>query len=250
LLRRRAARRRGAARPALDRPADAYQLRATLQSFDLDTAVNPSIRRISVSYSGPVADDTQRERLSPIPRSGAGWARDLRVPFRAQGHEPANVRGSICSPTAATMVMAYWGVDRPVRENAMAIYDAEHDIFGNWGRAVQRAGELGLDAWLTRLRSWEQVKSLIAEGQPVIAAINFEKGEFPSALYARTDGHLIVIRGFNANGDVIVNDSASKEKGDGVIYKADELGRAWFDNAGGVAYIISSGRNAPTTAPN
>jgi hypothetical protein len=47
---------------------------------------------------------------------------------------------------------------------------------------------------------------------------------------------LIVICGFTEQGDVIVNDPASK-RGEAVKYKADELGRAWFGH-GGVGYII------------
>ena len=44
------------------------------------------------------------------------------------------------------MVLEYWGYDHPTLENALAIYDPEHQDFGNWNRAVQRAGELGADA--------------------------------------------------------------------------------------------------------
>src|SRR5688572_21994000 len=117
----------------LDRPADAYQVRAMLESFDLDTTVNPSVRRVSVSYSGRVKDEARRQQLlAPVTATGE-WRRDLGVPFFAQGVAPTNVRGSICSPTSTTMVMSYWGVTRPVLENARAIYDVETDIFGNWG---------------------------------------------------------------------------------------------------------------------
>jgi hypothetical protein len=237
----------------LDRPADAYQIRARLESFDLDTTVNPSIRRVSVSYSGAVRDAARRERLTPSVALAGDWRRDLRVPFFAQGTAPSNVKGSICSPTSTTMVMSYFGVARPVTENALAIYDEHTDIFGNWGRAVARAGELGFDAWLTRFRNWEQVRAMIAQGQPVIAAINFTKGQFPSSVLDETDGHLIVIRGFTKDGDVICNDPASKDKGNGVVYKASELATAWFTNAGGVGYVIrksSRPATAPTTAPN
>lgn len=229
----------------LDRPANAYQVRACLQSFDFDAMSRPSIRRISVSYSGVVRDDQTYQQLLDRPRAASNWARDLPVPFRAQGDTPPPLKGQSCSPTSTTMVMAYWGVDRPTVENALAIYDDEHDLFGNWGRAVQRAAEMGLDAWVTRFRNWEQVKSMIAAGQPVIASIQYDnRAEFPSAAVGPTNGHLIVIRGFKENGDVIVNDPASRDKGNGAVYKADELGRAWFDNAGGVAYIIRGTRPA------
>ena len=135
------------------------------------------------------------------------------------------------------MVMQYFGVNRPTLENALAIYDGEYDLFGNWARAVQRAGEMRLDGWVRRFRNWEQVKEQIAEGQPVIASIAFRKEEFPSAVISRTNGHLIVIRGFTSDGDVIVNDPASREKGEGAVYKAEELGKAWFGH-GGVGYVI------------
>jgi hypothetical protein len=93
-----------------------------------------------------------------------------------------------------------------------------------------------------RFRNWEKVKEEIAKGRPVIASIAFRKGEFPSAVISRTNGHLIVIRGLTEAGDVIVNDPASREKGEGAVYKAEELGRAWFGH-GGVGYVIRGQRS-------
>ncbi len=240
----------------LDEPANAYQFRATLLSFDMSHEVNPSIRRITVSYSGVVDDAGERERIARTDRSEPSvpwgprgdWARSLPVPFRAQGIEAKPLAGQICSPTSTSMVMAYCGVDLPTEQNALAIYDEEHDMFGNWGRAVQRAGSLGLDAWLQRFRNWDQVKAMIARGQPIVAGIKFKKGEFPSALYSETDGHLIVIRGFTKAGDPIVNDPADRNKGNGVVYKADDLARAWFAH-GGVGYVIRKPEGVGTSSP-
>src|SRR5207249_6135273 len=228
-------------------PADAYQMRVTFLSFDLSHAVNPTLRRLTVSYSGQVNDDARRAELpSPVKIEGK-WACDLAVPFRAQTVEARPLRGQICSPTSTSMVMAFFGVDRSTEENALAIYDNEYDVFGNWGRAVQRAGELGLDAWVQRFRNWDQVKAMIAAGQPVIAGIKFKRGQFPSSVLMQTAGHLIVIRGFKENGDVICNDPANKARGNGVVYKADELGKAWF-GCGGVGYIIRK-PVSPSTMP-
>ena len=231
---------------ALRRPADAYQVRVEFSSFSLDRAASPSVRRLAVSYSGVVADAQRRDSLAgpAAAVAPASWARDLPVPFRTQKDAPKPLSGEICSPACLSMVMAYCGVDRPTVENALAIYDPEHEIFGNWGRAVARAGELGLDGWLTRFRDWQQVKAAIAAGQPVIASIRFNAGEFPSAVLPETSGHLIVVRGFTAAGDVIVNDPASRDRGNGVVYRADELARAWFGH-GGVGYVIRPGTGGP-----
>jgi hypothetical protein len=223
----------------LDRPANAYQVRAALQSFDLDRAVTPSIRRIAVTYSGALDESSAWAKQShPDPGPSQRWARDLKVPYRAQGDNASAVTGMTCSPTSVSMVLHYWGVDRPTMENALAIWDDHNDLFGNWSNNTQRASELGMDAWLQRFRNWDQVKEEIAQGHPVVASINFAKGTVPDyPIYAGTDGHLIVIRGFDPDGKVIVNDPASKAKGDGVRYSQSALTHAWFGN-GGVGYVI------------
>lgn len=223
----------------LDRPADAIQTRVFLESFDPDPRITPTVRRLSLCYSGIVSNSTERARLGEPTNIVGLWARDLPVPFRTQADAPPALRGEICSPTSVSMVMAFWGVDRPTLENAVAIYDADHQMFGNWNRAVQRPADLGLDAWLMRFRDWEQVKAQISQGNPVIASIRFKPGEFPSAVLKSSTGHLIVIRGFTPAGDVIVNDPADR-KGNAAIYKADELARAWFGH-GGVGYVMKRG---------
>jgi len=221
----------------LERSATAVQVRVTLFSYELERGVSPQIRRIALSYSG-YAPEIAAADLASIKLEKSQWARDLKVPFRTQKDAPPALSNQICSPTSVSMVMQYFGVNRPTIENALAIYDSEYDLFGNWARAVERAGEFGLDGWVQRFRNWEQVKEQIAKGQPVIASIAFRNGEFDSAVISRTNGHLIVIRGFTSDGDVIVNDPASRDKGEGAIYKAEELGRAWFGH-GGVGYVIA-----------
>lgn len=226
----------------LSRPAVAYQVRVRLQSFDYDPSAYPTLRRVSVCYSGKV--DVVDVPTGPLPREL--WARDLRVPFRPQG-DPAIPRplwSQICSPTCVAMVLAHFGVDRPTLHAAKSIFDPHYDLFGNWGRAVSYAAEHGLDAYLTRMRSLEGAKRYIAEGVPLILSVRFRKGEVEGFLYEQTAGHLIVLRGFTPEGDAIVNDPASREKGDGVVYKAVELEKAWLGTgsgttgSGGVAYVI------------
>jgi hypothetical protein len=223
-------------------------VRAELASFTLDAETAPRLRRIAVSYSGVVAEDVKRERLAQPVKIVGDWARSLDVPYRTQQDTPKPLRGQLCSPTSTSMVLEYWGYNRPTVENALAIYDAEHEQFGTWNRAVQRAGELGLDAWLARFRSWDAVKAQIALGRPVIASIRFGKGEFPAAALESTDGHLIVIRGFKRNGDVIVNDPANRKRGNGAVYPAEDLGRAWFGH-GGVGYVIAGPATKPARNP-
>ncbi|MEO6434276.1 MAG: C39 family peptidase [Tepidisphaeraceae bacterium] len=224
----------------LRNPAQAYQMRIGLIGFGFDVKVAPSVRRLSVCYSGVVDDAKQREELTPKPTTlPANFAKDLNVPFRGQGayENPRSLWGLTCSPTSTSMVMNFFGVKFTTLENCEAIYDPQYGMFGNWGRAVSRAGEVGLDAWLARFRNWDQVKAEIAQGNPVIASIRFRSGEVKGFLYKSTGGHLLVVRGFKENGDVIVNDPSSRDKGNGPVYPAAEFAKAWFDN-GGVGYVI------------
>lgn len=231
----------------LTKPADRYQMRAVLESFDVDGESTPSVRRLTMVYSGVVKDEQERARLTrPIKIEGE-WARTLDVPFFTQGDAPPALKPRICSPTSVTMVMQYQGDQGAMVENALAIYDPEYEIFGNWGRAVAYAGQRGFDAYLDRIRTWEQVKAYIAQGQPVIASIRFESGTFPSNVMDQTNGHLVVIRGLTPEGDAVMNDSASKKRGEGIVYRSDELARAWLRH-GGVAYIIRPMNNEQEVA--
>ncbi|MCC6545982.1 C39 family peptidase [Candidatus Sumerlaeota bacterium] len=223
----------------LKEPANAFQVRASFYAyaFNANPEAMPTLRRITVSYSGVVKDPEQRRKLASSVIVDGNWARSLPVPFRTQRDLPPEVSGSTCSPSSTSMVMAYAGADFPTLQNALRIYDDEYGIFGVWSRATALPSEYGLDGWLTRFRNWDQVKTQIAKGQPVVASIRFGAGEFPSNPLKSSGGHLIVIRGFQQDGNIIVNDPAHKDVGNGIVYNKDELAKAWFDK-GGVAYII------------
>lgn len=221
----------------LKRPADAFQVRANFYSYDLTGEARPSLRAYAVAYSGVVEDEQKRAELKPKVALEGDWARSLDVPFLGQFNNGEAIRGSTCSPTSTAMLLAYRGVEMPVLETCMAILDPEYGIFGNWARAVAHASNQGLDAFLTRVRTHDEVKKFISEGFPLIASIKFKEGEFPSNPMKSTGGHLIVIRGLTEEGDAIVNDPAVDEGGEGLVYKWDELKRAWIDK-GGVTYVI------------
>ena len=207
------------------RPADAYQVRATLQSFDLAPGVNPSVRRVAIAYSGFAAEYAPGDQLVAPPNPPAGATATLQVPHMSQRDAPLAVQNAICLPSCISMLLGYWKVERTPLETAMAIYDPDRGRFSNAARAVAFAGEFGLDGWMQRIRDWNEVKALLGRRQPIIAAIHLESGE-----------HVIVIRGFTAEGKVVVNDPL--ERGDGgSTREVDELGRTWLD-CGGFACII------------
>ena len=91
---------------------------------------------------------------------------------------------------------------------------------------------------VARFSRWCDVERSIANGQPLIISIKARPGELSGAPYPSTDGHWMVLVGFDAAGDVLVNDpaAATPEKGQ-KSYLRRELERVWLDR-GGTAYIL------------
>ncbi|MBK7874772.1 MAG: C39 family peptidase [Planctomycetes bacterium] len=170
------------------------------------------------------------------PHPGRGVALD--VPFRSQKSEDPAIASRICSPTSLAMVLAYRGVDVPTAEVARVCYDAEHALYGNWTRAIQGAFTLGVPGYLTRFGGWRDVERTLARGEPLVISIGVKKGQLTGAPYESTSGHLLVLRGFDKNGDGLVNDPAAVDAKRGrCTYKRSELETCWLAR-GGTAYVL------------
>ena len=95
---------------------------------------------------------------------------------------------------------------------------------------------------MTRLRSLAEAELFIAAGIPLVVSVSFKKGELTGAGYG-TNGHLMVVRGFTASGDVICNDPASHLLPDNgqvrVVYDRAEFENVWVPHSGGIVYVIA-----------
>lgn len=187
--------------------------------------------------------DQRGDRNKPLrtssPKARGLWRTQLAVPYRSQGDEDSSIAGDICSPTSVSMVMSYWGISRPTAEVAQIIYEPDCKLYGMWWRGVQGAAQYGLEGWVQHFRDFEPVKEWIVRGQPVIACICFDAGALTGSMTPESEGHVLVIAGFDDRGNPICNDPAGSSESDGVVtYDAGEFAHAWFDK-GGVGYIIA-----------
>jgi hypothetical protein len=224
-------------------PASAYQLGLTLRADGraAGPAVSPSVSLAAVLASTP----SQAARVDAP--GGAAWGTTLAVPERSQMIYP-NGGPVWCSPTSTSMVMAYWAaqigepaLNRPVPEVADAVYDVVYRGNGNWPFNTAFAGQHGLVAYVSRMSTLGQVERWIEAGVPVVASVAWEPGQLPNASVPSTDGHLLVIVGFTASGDVVVNDPAADPRlGLSVrrVYPRDVLEHLWLRASGGAVYLI------------
>ncbi len=232
-----------------------YQLRVTLLRPPGSVAVP------SVSLLGAVA-------CRPRPQAEAGTepgpARGVVLPVPAysqqlhRGQDPHLNHGgeSWCSPTSTSMVLGTWGLgpdadelswvdpsfaDPVVNHAARHVFDHAYDGAGNWSFNTAYAARYGTEAFVTRLCSLEEAELLVAAGIPLVASVSFQRDELGGAGYD-TAGHLLVVVGFDHDGNVACHDPASHEVADNaavpVVYDRGQFTRVWQGSSGGLVYLI------------
>jgi hypothetical protein len=205
-------------------------------------------------------------------------ARELSVPAYSQeihtGEFPEYDGGgeAWCSPTSTAMILDFWHagpsaselssfpgptkpdgtpyVDPQVDYAARAVYDWNYQGAGNWPFNAAYAGSRGLNGFVTRLRSLNEAERFIAAGIPLVASIN---GKLPGFFFKKTNGHLLTIIGFTANGDVISNDPAVPDDSQvRRVYGRADFENVWLGGSAGIVYVIyPSGTSLPArVGPN
>ena len=216
----------------LKEPAGAFRYRVTLMGKE--RGKKPVLRLVAVTYTN---------RSFPVPLkprfSGSRPGMDLKVPERSQMTEQAEYAKDICSPASLGMVLAYWRKPASTMEAARGCYDQAEKIYGNWFFNTAYAGARGMEAYVLRFNSMEELEAEVRSGHPTIVSIAFNSGELRGAPIVKTKGHLLVVRGWDTDGDVIVNDPADPRPSQvRKIYRRNEFAKAWLGRKFGLAYRL------------
>ncbi|MFD2764738.1 peptidase C39 family protein [Micromonospora eburnea] len=206
---------------------------------------------------GPADEADARGRVLDVPR----YAQRL----HAGGETRWGGGGdSWCSPTCVSMVLDFWGagptpdryawVDPPgprpvVVHAARHCYDHAYAGAGNWAFNTAYAGRHGVDAFVTRLRGLAEAERFVAAGIPLIVSAAFTAGQVPGLDYD-TRGHLMVLVGFTADGDPVLNDPYAPD--DEAVRRTvprAPFEAAWQAGSGGVAYVVRPGSVPLPPAP-
>jgi len=210
---------------------DLFAIKATLQQptlrIRLEAKSSPSNYLLVVStrqhQSDPVADHRVfAER------------RHHQVPSLSQMAQPSTQRNGTCSPTALSMVMAYYG--RPFHPATVdACKDPATGMYGVWPLNIVQAGLRGFTGAVELINSWED---LAAHQGPFVASISFAQGGLDGAPLQKTSGHLVVVCG--TNGDrVLCNDPAAPSAATvRREYDFTQFTQAWLGSRG-AAYVLN-----------
>jgi hypothetical protein len=261
---------------AKDHPAIAYRLRATLYR-KVGAAQSPTLTRLNA-----VAMNLTNQKMTFPSRSTITSEIDLGVPKYSQeihhGDFPQYDNGgeAWCSPTSTSMVVSYWShrtgtnydptpaeyswvtdalgighADPWVDYTARAVYDYHYNGAGNWPFNAAYAASRGLVGDVTALHNLREAEPFIRAQIPLVASVAWESNKLEGAIKS-TNGHLMVIGGFTANGNVIAYDPASDT--DALVrhvYDRAQFEQAWIPASGGIVYVIRpAGWNTPLLTAN
>ncbi len=244
---------------AKDHVAVAYRLKVTLFRR-AGSSASPTLTRLNA-----VAMNLTNQKMTFPSRSTITSEIDLGLPKYSQeihhGDFPQYDNGgeAWCSPTSTSMVVSYWGssfmptpaeyqwvtdalgashADPWVDYTARAVYDYHYNGAGNWPFNAAYAASRGLVADVTALHNLREAEPYINAGVPLVASVAWNSNKLDGGIKS-TNGHLMVIGGFTANGNVIAYDPASDT--DALVrhvYDREQFERAWIPASGGIVYVI------------
>ncbi|MBD3913908.1 C39 family peptidase [Nocardioides hwasunensis] len=239
---------------------DTWYAVSTITSWQVRvTLLRPKGSSLGVSLErvGAVASaDASAPRPTSVPGPGVGTVLD--VPAYSQmvhtGHYPQWGGGgeAWCSPTSTAMVLGYYGLsptptgiaaghaDAVVDHTAKMVYDHGYRGTGNWAFNTAYAATLvGGDSYVTRMRDLREAEDYIAAGVPLIVSIAFGRNQLTGAPISASNGHLLVVVGFDAQGNVVVNDPAGATNSQvRRTYDRAQFERLWIGASGATAYVI------------
>lgn len=219
------------ARVLLCRPAEAESAWPTVSALALLTS-----------------DELANVRAAESPASGIAHAIDVpahaQYAYRDQLPELDGGGQSWCSPASVAMVLERWGVRLPepvLPYVARHTYDQAYGGTGNWAFSTAFAARFGLSAYVTRLRTLAEAELFTRAGLPLVLGLTFTADQLDGAGYD-TRGHLLVLTGFDRDGNPVVNDPAAHGGSDDAAvrttYRRDQFLAAWQHRGSGIAYVI------------
>lgn len=215
-----------------------------------------ALSRVQAAVSRPPLDVPR-----PPARPGPAWGTVLDVPGRSQGvhtgHCPQWDGGgeAWAGPACTAMLVEFFGRGPAAGElawldpldpapqvdfAARQVYDYAYRGCGNWAFNTAYAARFGLCGAVVRLQSLADAEAFVAAGIPIATSLALRSAELSAAGSYTTAGNIMVVCGFTAGGDVVVNDPlAAGDDRVRRVYPRTDFERVWLQGgAGGTAYLV------------
>jgi len=219
--------------PLHNKVGTAFKYRITMRRTSTDVA-SPALSLIASTIF--MNNYVYKVDTSELPNSV-----DWEVPKLNQNIVPT-IGNVICSATTTTMLLKYAGYDFSDKGYqyeheymAAMVADKGHNnpTYGNWSYNMMTAGAFGINAYVGKYYTWDEIRYHLANYGPLGISISGNFGRYT------TGGHLIVLRGYrieNGETTVICNDPNIAE-----VYYEVTL-ETFLRCMGSVVYIMEYGK--------
>ena len=215
--------------PLHDKLADGMKYRFTFRRKTL-TDESPKLSLVATTFF--IRDYKYNVDTSELPGKV-----DWDVP-RLYQHDVPVIGNQICSATTTTMLLKFAGYsfsdkgykyEHEYMSNMVADTGHNNPTYGNWSYNMMAAGAFGINAYVGKYYTWDEIKYHLANYGPLGSSISGQFGSY------YTNGHLIVLRGYeekDGKTTVICNDPNIK----GTYYEVPL--ETYLKCMGSVVYIM------------
>lgn len=210
--------------------ASAFKYKITILGKAKIDLISVSVCKKGAKYDSVLAQDTLELKNFEL---------DIK-PLSQKEFEDKKLRNIICSATSVAMVLDYFGKLTSLKSVCTGVKDEQAGIFGNWPLNIAYASQQGLKGAVVHCASLAQAEGEILQARPLIVSIAFKNKALKNSPQTQTDGHLVVIAGFDEKGNPIVYDPAAPSaKTVRRVYDRKQFAAAWLKNKKGLAYAIA-----------
>lgn len=209
--------------------ASAFKYKITVLGKAKIDLISVSVCKKGAKYDKTLAEDTLDLKNFEL---------DLN-PKSQKEFEDKKLRNIICSATSLAMVLDYFGKLTNLKAVCQGVKDEQTGIFGNWPLNIAYASQQGLKGAVLHCASLAQAEGEILQARPLIVSIAFKNCALKNSPQKQTDGHLVVLAGFDEKGNPIVYDPAAPSaKTVRRVYDRKQFAQAWLKNKKGLAYAL------------